>query len=57
MFEGLPREYDVIVVGTGNEQFLFHGHERHLLVCLGMVESILAAACARSGKSVLHIDT
>ncbi|UJR21349.1 hypothetical protein I4U23_024442 [Adineta vaga] len=38
MLEGLPREYDVIIVGTG------------------MVESILAAACARIGKSVLHID-
>ncbi|CAF0723938.1 unnamed protein product [Adineta ricciae] len=38
MLEGLPREYDVIVVGTG------------------MVESILGAACARIGKSVLHID-
>ncbi|CAF2592267.1 unnamed protein product [Rotaria sp. Silwood2] len=39
MFEGLPNEYDIIVVGTG------------------IVESILAAACARIGKTVLHIDT
>ena len=24
---------------------------------LGMVESIVAAACARIGKTVLHVDT
>ncbi|CAF0939252.1 unnamed protein product [Didymodactylos carnosus] len=39
IMEGLPTEYDVIVIGTG------------------MVESILAAAFARCGKSVLHLDT
>ncbi|CAF1478165.1 unnamed protein product [Rotaria magnacalcarata] len=39
MFDGLPSEYDIIVVGTG------------------IVESILASACARIGKTVLHVDT
>ncbi len=48
MFEGLPREYDVIVVGTGNSKISqkFDQKSSHL----GMVESILAAACTRIGK-------
>ncbi len=56
MFEGLPREYDVIVIGTGILKIfdvIFYKKIFHL----GMVESILAAACGRIGKTVLHIDT
>ena len=55
MFEGLPREYDVIVVGTGNEPISLDFSQK--LSDVGMVESIVAAACARIGRTVLHIDT
>lgn len=39
MADGLPTEFDVVIIGTG------------------LPESILAAACSRSGQRVLHIDS
>lgn len=39
MADSLPREFDVVIIGTG------------------LPESILAAACSRSGQRVLHIDS
>ncbi|XP_069723641.1 rab proteins geranylgeranyltransferase component A 1 [Phaenicophaeus curvirostris] len=39
MADNLPREFDVVVIGTG------------------LPESIVAAACARVGQSVLHLDS
>ncbi|XP_036869511.1 rab proteins geranylgeranyltransferase component A 2-like [Manis javanica] len=39
MADGLPTEFDVVILGTG------------------LPESILAAACSRSGQRVLHLDS
>ena len=55
MFAGLPEEYDVIVIGTGTSN-IFKNFYKHIFSHLGIVESIVAAACARIGKTVLHID-
>lgn len=59
--DSLPSTFDVVVDGTGNK--FPHGYllvfiplPPSLPLRLGLVQSILAAALSRVGKSVLHID-
>ena len=59
----LPSEFDVVVDGTGKAWLPTYACMclmaacLHLSVCAsGLVQSILAAALARAGKSVLHVD-
>lgn len=60
MGEDLPNEFDLIVVGTGNQPKGFsHFSSIPILLefRLGLTESIIAAAASRVGKSVLHLDS
>eukprot|EP00071_Canis_lupus_P037749 XP_022271306.1 rab proteins geranylgeranyltransferase component A 1 isoform X1 [Canis lupus familiaris] len=47
MADNLPSEFDVIVIGT----------EASVNSITGLPESIIAAACSRSGQRVLHVDS
>ena len=53
----LPSEFDVVVDGTG-ETYSTGSKNSVMVVRLvsGLVQSILAAALARAGKTVLHLD-
>lgn len=53
----LPSEFDVVVDGTG-EAYSTGSKNSVMVVRLvsGLVQSILAAALARAGKTVLHLD-
>uniref|UniRef100_A0A8C0S8W8 Rab proteins geranylgeranyltransferase component A n=2 Tax=Canis lupus familiaris TaxID=9615 RepID=A0A8C0S8W8_CANLF len=46
MADNLPSEFDVIVIGTASVNSI-----------TGLPESIIAAACSRSGQRVLHVDS
>lgn len=50
--DALPSSFDVVVVGTGRLTSPLYVY----CSCLGLIQSILASAAARIGKSVLHLD-
>lgn len=53
MGESLPEKFDLVVVGTGRQKL-----SDSLDFCSsGLVESMVAAAAARLGHTVLHLDT
>ena len=53
--DSLPTEFDVIIQGTGSSHNLFLP-AIIFFTWAGLIESILAAALAKCGKSVLHLD-
>ena len=53
MGESLPEKFDLVVVGTGRQKL----SDSIDFCSSGLVESMVAAAAARLGHTVLHLDT
>ncbi|XP_075394909.1 rab proteins geranylgeranyltransferase component A 1 isoform X1 [Tenrec ecaudatus] len=58
MANNLPSEFDVIIIGTVlKENILLSTIHLSTYATSGLPESIIAAACSRSGQRVLHVDS